>query len=70
MKCRVRLDEKDTRIARDIDAKPEVYPDTIAGLQRGDVWTLRIGNVAIDAEDRAGLWDIVRAIKAKIGDAP
>lgn len=67
VKVNVRIAEPLTKIERVIEAKAEVYPDTIAGTQRGDRWILRIGTLSITVEHRGDLLDIARAIDAKLG---
>jgi len=70
VKINVRIAEPLTKIERAIEAKVEVYPDTIAGYQRGDRWIFRVGTLSITVEHRADLLEIARAIDAKLGVRP
>jgi predicted metalloprotease len=61
----LRLEETETRIRREIVVEPDLYPDTIAGLQRGDQWILNLGAARIEAS-AVDLIGIARLILAKL----
>ena len=63
MKATIQLLEPGTSVRRETDAEPTIYPDTTAGLQRGDAWILRIGAVTITtgAVDLLGLARLIRS---------
>lgn len=65
VKVILRLEETETRIRREIIAEPHVYPDTIAGLQRGDQWILSLGAARLEAS-AVDLIGIARLILAKL----
>lgn len=66
MKAEVKLYEPGTKIVRSIEAEPRIYPDTIAGLQKGDDWIVDIGAVTIKATG-SDLLTLSAVIRSKLG---
>lgn len=70
MRATIQISEPGTQVRREVDASPDFYPDTIAGLQRGDAWILRVGPSTITAP-AADLLALATMIRARIlGEAP